>query len=83
MSPGTRTLRLTAPQFARLHEHLGSQVQVVLKDGQTRLGILRSVVADHLVIHDPNLAWYQRRRHTHKVMFGSIQEVWIDTARPW
>ncbi len=84
MSPGTRSLRVTAPQWtAKLAEHAGSQVQVVMKDGQTRFGCLYAIESERLILHDPNRAWYQRKRHSHALFFAEIQEIWIDEARSW
>ena len=72
-----RTERLTAEA---LRPHLGQPVDVLGHDGVTRHGVLVAVETEHLEIEDSNRAWYNWRRHRHRLSLDQVAEVY---AAPW
>jgi hypothetical protein len=81
---GKRFTRITAQTYADHQQALsGQQVQVVDWSGRTYHGRLKAAEADFIVLEDLNAAWYNRRKHTHRLMLEDIREIVLDQVTPW
>lgn len=81
---GTRIHRITGKDIrTSVARVLNQKVQVVTWEGITYTGILISSNDRELVVEDVNAAWYNRKKHTHKIPVEEIREVNYDKASTW
>jgi hypothetical protein len=76
---GKRNIRILRHQLLdRLTELPGKEVHVVLRDGSTHFGTVRSATTTHIEVVDVNAAWTNRKRHTHLISMADVMEVIFD-----
>jgi hypothetical protein len=81
---GTRTIRIPRSKIeARLSELPGQTAQVVMLDGVTHAGVVKSATADGLVILDANAQWTNVARHSQNLALKDIYFIILDVNSPW
>ncbi len=81
---GTRSRRLTSLSWQQTFDQIpGRFAHVVLFSGATHRGKITHADAEGLVLQDPNAAWYNLRRHTHRFELSDIREVIWDEIHHW
>jgi len=74
---GTRYRRWIGAQAQEAAAHLnGEWVEVVLTNGHTLTGTLSAPDASGFQVTDINQAWYNRRKHAHRVAYTDVHELW-------
>ena len=81
---GKRTIRIPRSKIqSRLGELLGQVAQVVMLDGKTHSGIVKTAAADALVLSDANAEWTNTSRHSQKLAFTDIHFILLDVISSW
>lgn len=81
---GRRTKRYLHHQVkANLPEFDQKEIQLICWDGRTLCGTASASGERGLVVIDKNVAWYNRKDHTHFVELSEIKEVVIDEISSW
>lgn len=81
---GTRIERITGLAIQqRLPELKGHKAQVVTWSGHTYFARVTAAEQETLTLVDLNAAWYNRRKHTHRVAVAEIREVVLDQPATW
>ncbi|MDP5170399.1 MAG: hypothetical protein NWR72_09135 [Bacteroidia bacterium] len=81
---GTRTKRIQADRLqSELPAYVGKTVQVLTWAGATSAGTLLAVAEGQLELRDPGSVWYNRKKHTHRVLLEQVREVIVDEVAGW
>lgn len=82
---GRRIYRLLNTQISAeaLKPVQGQDVEVILKDGSTYVGTLRSIEATRLLLEAPQATWYNRKKHRHWLPLNQVQEVSFSPWEAW
>lgn len=81
---GTRTTRIPAHLLEQNKTQLeGKQVQVVLWDGTTKAGTIEWTEQATIRLTDPNMMWYNRKKHRHPIGIEEIREILMDHESEW
>ncbi len=81
---GKRTIRIPRSKIeAQLMELPGKAAQIVMLDGTTHAGQIKSAEKSVLVIADANAAWTSESRHAQKLAIADIQFIILDVISPW
>jgi hypothetical protein len=76
---GKRNIRILRHQLLdRLSELPGKEAHVVMRDGSTHFGLVRSATATQIEVRDVNAAWTHLGRHTHVLSMADVMEVIFD-----
>jgi len=81
---GRRTIRILARQLQdRLSEIHEKDVQLITWEGKTYFGLARIKEGNSVLLEDKNVAWYNRKKHSHLLKLSEIREVIFDKISDW
>jgi hypothetical protein len=81
---GKRTIRIPRSKIeSQLAELPGKAAQVVMLDGKTHQGWIKSAEKETIVIADANAEWTSNARHAQKLAVADIHFLILDVISPW